>query len=62
MELEARKLVARSKGIRQRELGLSEHEAFLILQRQSQQKRRPRKDVAQAITLSADVRQGVGQD
>ena len=38
MELETRKLVARGKGILQRELGLNEHEAFLALQRQSQQK------------------------
>jgi len=39
MELETRKLVERGKGILQRELGLSEHEAFLALQRQSQQKK-----------------------
>jgi signal transduction protein with GAF and PtsI domain len=62
MELETRKLVARGKGILQRELGLSEHEAFLTLQRQSQQKMRPMKEIAQAIILSAEVRQSVGQN
>jgi signal transduction protein with GAF and PtsI domain len=61
MELETRKFVARGKGILQRELGLSEHEAFLALQRQSQQKKRPMKEIAQAIILSAEVRQSVGQ-
>jgi AmiR/NasT family two-component response regulator len=62
MELETRKLVARGNGILQRELGLSEHEAFLVLQRQSQQKKRPMKEIAQAIILSAEVRQSVGQN
>jgi len=62
VELETRKLVERGKGILQRELGLSEHEAFLVLQRQSQQKMRPMKEIAQAIILSAEVRQGIGQD
>jgi uroporphyrinogen-III synthase len=62
MELETRKLVERGKGILQRELGLSEHEAYLALQRQSQQKKRPMKEIAQAIILSAEVRQSVGQD
>jgi uroporphyrinogen-III synthase len=62
MELETRKLVERGKGILQRELGLSEHEAFLVLQRQSQQKMRPIKEIAQAIILSAEVRQSIGQD
>ena len=62
IELETRKLVERGKGILQRELGLSEHEAFLALQRQSQQKKRPMKEIAQAIILSAEVRQSVGQN
>ena len=62
MKLETRKLVERGKGILQRELGLSEHEAFLVLQRQSQQKSRPMKEIAQAIILSAEVRQSVGQN
>ena len=57
-----RGLVERGKGILQRELGLSEHEAYLALQRQSQQKKRPMKEIAQAIILSAEVRQSVGQD
>jgi AmiR/NasT family two-component response regulator len=62
IELETPKLVERGKGILQRELGLSEHEAYLALQRQSQQKKRPMKEIAQAIILSAEVRQSVGQN
>ena len=56
-ELETRKLVERGKGILQRDLGLSEEEAYLLLQRQSKSKRRPIKEIAQAVILSADVRQ-----
>ena len=56
-ELETRKLVERGKGILQRDLGLSEEEAYLLLQRQSESKRRPIKEIAQAIILGADVRQ-----
>ena len=61
LELETRKLVERGKGILQRELGLSEQEALLALQHQSQQKNRPIKEIAQAIILNAEVRQGVVQ-
>lgn len=61
LELETRKLVERGKGILQRDLGMSDHEAYLALQRQSQQKKRPMKDIAQAIVLSAEVRQSAIQ-
>ena len=59
LELETRKLVERSKGILQRDLGISEREAYLALQRESQQRNRPMKDIAQAIILNAEVRQNV---
>jgi signal transduction protein with GAF and PtsI domain len=35
MELETRKFIERGKGILQRDLGLSDHEAFLVLRRQT---------------------------
>lgn len=57
LELETRKLVERGKGILQRDLGLSEGEAYLLLQRQSEAKQRPIKEIAQAVILSAEVRQ-----
>jgi uroporphyrinogen-III synthase len=55
-QLATRKLVERAKGILQRDLGLSEEQAFLALQRQSRQKRRPMKEIAEAIVLSEEVR------
>ena len=55
-QLQTRKLVERAKGILQKDLGLSEEQAYLALQRQSRQKRRPMKEIAEAIVLSDDVR------
>lgn len=48
-ELESRKVVERAKGILQRELQVSEEEAYLSLRRQSRQLRKTMKEVAQAI-------------
>jgi uroporphyrinogen-III synthase len=55
-QLRTRKLVERAKGILQRDLGLSEEQAYLMLQRQSRQKRKPMKEIAEAIILSDEVR------
>ncbi len=57
-KLETRKLVERAKGILQRDLGLNEEQAYLALQRQSRQKRKPMKDVAEAIVLSEEIKRG----
>jgi signal transduction protein with GAF and PtsI domain len=55
-QLETRKLVERAKGILQRELGLTEEQAYLSIQRQSRQKRRTMKEIAEAIVLSEEVK------
>src|SRR5581483_8388382 len=55
-QLQTRKIVERAKEILQRDLGLSEEQAYLALQRQSRQKRKPMKEIAEAIVLSDDVR------
>src|ERR1700693_5445064 len=55
-QLQTRKIVERAKGILQRDLGLNEEQAYLALQRQSRQKRKPMKEIAEAIVLSDDVR------
>jgi signal transduction protein with GAF and PtsI domain len=55
-QLQTRKVVERAKGILQRDLGLNEEQAYLAIQRQSRQKRRPMKEIAEAIVLSDDVR------
>src|ERR1700733_1455421 len=56
-QLQTRKVVERAKGILQRELRLSEEQAYLALQHQSRQKRKPMKDIADAIILSEEVRE-----
>jgi uroporphyrinogen-III synthase len=55
-QLETRKLVERAKGILQRDLNLSEEQAYLALQRQSRQKRKAMKEVAEAIVLADDIK------
>jgi len=61
-QLETRKLVERAKGILQRDLGLTEEQAYLSIQRQSRQKRRSMKEIAEAIVLSEEVRSNSRQD
>ena len=55
-QLQTRKVVERAKGILQRDLALTEEQAYLTLQRQSRQKRKAMKEIAEAIVLSDEVR------
>ena len=55
-QLQTRKVVERAKGILQREMGLSEEQAYLALQRQSRQKRKAMREIAEAIVLSDEVK------
>jgi two-component system, response regulator PdtaR len=48
-QLETRKLVERAKGILQRDLQLTEEEAYLRLRNESRRQRRPMRELAQAI-------------
>jgi uroporphyrinogen-III synthase len=57
--LESRTIVERAKGILQNDLAISESEAYQRLQRQSQQMRKPMKEIAEAIVLSHAVTRGV---
>ncbi len=59
-QLETRKVVDRAKGILQRDLGLTEEDAYLTIQRQSRQRRKSKKEVAEAIILSDELRRGRG--
>ena len=54
--LEVRKLMDRAKGILQRDLKMDEEGAYLALQRQSRQKRKTIREIAEAIILSDDIR------
>jgi signal transduction protein with GAF and PtsI domain len=54
--LEERKLIDRAKAVLQRELGVTEEEAYLTIQKESRQRRRSKKQIAEAILLSEDMR------
>jgi uroporphyrinogen-III synthase len=54
--LEERKLIERAKAVLQRELGISEEEAYLTIQKESRHRRRSKKQIAEAILLSEDMR------
>jgi K+-sensing histidine kinase KdpD len=54
--LETRKLVERAKGILQRELAISEDEAYRTMQRQSQERRKSMKEISESIILSDDLK------
>jgi uroporphyrinogen-III synthase len=54
--LETRKILDRAKGILQRELRVSEEEAHLTIQRQSRQRRKTKKEIAEAIILGEELR------
>ena len=54
--LETRKVIDRAKGILQRELGITEEEAYLTIQRQSRQRRKTKKEIADAIVLGDELR------
>jgi signal transduction protein with GAF and PtsI domain len=56
--LEERKVIDRAKGILQRDLAITEEEAYLTIQRQSRQRRRHKKEIAEAIIIGDEVRRG----
>jgi uroporphyrinogen-III synthase len=55
-KVETRKIVERAKGIMQRDLKISENEAYLTLQRESRQRRKSMREVAEAILLNQEIR------
>jgi len=55
-QLQVRKLVERAKGMLQRDLGLSEEEAYRTLQRQSRQMRKSMKEVAEAVLITDSIK------
>jgi uroporphyrinogen-III synthase len=55
-QLESRKVIERGKGILQRDMRLSEEEAYLMLQKQSRQRRMSMREVAEAIILSEEIK------
>lgn len=57
-ELETRKKVEKAKGILMRENNFSEDEAYKLLRKSSMSKRLPMKDIAEAIILSYEIKEG----
>jgi uroporphyrinogen-III synthase len=56
--LESRKAVERAKGVLQRDLGISEDEAYRTMQKESRQRRISMHEIAEAILLGDDLKKG----
>jgi response regulator NasT len=54
--LEARKAIERAKGVLMKQQGLSETEAFSLIQKKSMDLRKPMVEIAQAIILSEEIK------
>jgi uroporphyrinogen-III synthase len=54
--LESRKAIERAKGILQRDFGLDEESAYRAMQRESRQRRKSMREIAEAIMLNEDLR------
>jgi uroporphyrinogen-III synthase len=54
--LESRKLIERAKGVLQRDFGLDEEAAYRAMQRESRQRRKSMREIAEAILLNDDLR------
>jgi uroporphyrinogen-III synthase len=55
-QLESRKLVERAKGLLQRDHGIGEEEAYRMMQKESRQRRKSMREIAEAVILSDELR------
>ncbi|HET7102754.1 MAG TPA: uroporphyrinogen-III synthase [Terracidiphilus sp.] len=55
-QLESRKLIERAKGLLQRDHGIPEDEAYRMMQRESRQRRKSMREIAEAVILSDELR------
>jgi signal transduction protein with GAF and PtsI domain len=55
-QLGTRKVVERAKGILQRDFQLTEEDAYLALQRQSRDRKKPMREIAEAIVLGDEIK------
>jgi uroporphyrinogen-III synthase len=60
-QLETRKLVERAKGLLQRELNIDEDQAYRMMQKESRQRRKNMREIAEAIILSEELRRADGK-
>ena len=56
--METRKLVEKAKGILMKENGLSEDQAYRLINKKSMDVRKPMKEVAEAIVKAWEMRRG----
>ena len=57
-QLETRKVVERAKGILQRDLKVDEDEAYRTMRRESQQRRKSMREIAESIILHDEMKRG----
>lgn len=57
-KLATRKIVERAKGVMQRELSITEEEAYSMIQKQARQRRKSMKEVSEAILLAHELKRG----
>jgi uroporphyrinogen-III synthase len=55
-KLETRTFVERAKGILQRDLKMTEEDAYRIMQKESQQRRKSMREIAEAVIVSDDLK------
>jgi uroporphyrinogen-III synthase len=60
--LETRKAVDRAKSVLQRDLSLSEDDAYQMMHKESRQRRKSMREIADAILLSEELRRTQGKD
>ncbi len=59
-QLQTRKLVDRAKGVLQRDLAITEQEAYRKMQQESRARRRPMREIAEAVLLAESLRHSDG--
>lgn len=55
-QLESRKLIERAKGLLQRDHNIKEEEAYRMMQKESRQRRKSMREIAEAVILSDELR------
>ena len=55
-QLESRKLIERAKGLLQRDHSIGEDEAYRMMQKESRQRRKSMREIAEAVLLSEELR------
>lgn len=60
--LETRKAIDRAKGLLQRDLNLSEDDAYRIMQKESRQRRKTMREIAEALLLNDDMKRAAAAE